>query len=58
MFIKIRLAQNSIQTNLTVDENVMVFVEYNYSMGGTFTVVANASNNTDFDSEQINVTIG
>ncbi|MDP3734755.1 MAG: LamG-like jellyroll fold domain-containing protein [Nanoarchaeota archaeon] len=46
------------QPNLTVNENIFVFVEHNYTISGTHTIIANSSSTASFDSEQQQVTIG
>lgn len=51
--------QNTFQTNLSASENVLVFIEHTYPSAGAYTITANATTTViDFDSEQINVTIG
>jgi len=40
------IIKNNRAISLAVDENISVFVEYNYSTRGTFNITVNASNGT------------
>ena len=47
-----------LESNLSVSEDVIVFVEHNYSSGGLKTVTVNGTTANDIDSEQTTVRIG
>lgn len=49
--------QSTLTTNLTPNENLFVFIEYDYTNAGVKTVVANGTTTNDIDSEEIDVTI-
>ena len=47
------VVQSTLPTNLTLNENIFIFVEHTYSSSGQKTVMANGTTGTDSDLEQI-----
>lgn len=49
---------STLETNLTADENIFVFVEHNYPASGSYIVTTNGTTANEWDKEEVDVTIG